>query len=505
MADSTTPIERIYKVFISSAFSDFAERKAAVEAVFERGHIPIALERFPPADESDLAVIEKAIKGSQIFILIQGHRYGELIPGEDKSYTEFEYDLAQKYGLMTLVFRKEPEVVAELRRALDSTKIKDNQEIANHERLSRFYNKTRKHFIQIFLPGPSFKYIVQLALADAVPNCKKPGYIPEPEDPAVLEGATNKLIGDLITEVQSFVTLYAQTRENPDKKRCVSQFFVQEYLERLLRKKVSLFFDSGSTLSFVAKEMSKDLAQAVTLSDTAEPSIQIGTNNLLVYLFLGLKIPCTIFPWSPPGEPTFGATYGGIEKLVERKPDYNMPPLDKSAQDEIVKLLQTPFTLTSYKKPTLLLGAAVGLQLTDNHSVFFTENDLSEAKKEELKAQISKCYGPYEKSYHNKIFKRFMYKTGLPILIFLTGEKIDSQIQAGKSHFSLDSEFTWEQFYRHHPLALCVGCSDEERKYAEVFRSLGFDVIEENSASPFSSFIARNAAFIEQFEQALQE
>ena len=114
MADSTTPIERIYKVFISSAFSDFAERKAAVEAVFERGHIPIALERFPPADESDLAVIKKAIKGSQIFILIQGHRYGELIPGEDKSYTEFEYELAQKYGLMTLVFRKEPELVAEL-------------------------------------------------------------------------------------------------------------------------------------------------------------------------------------------------------------------------------------------------------------------------------------------------------------------------------------------------------------------------------------------------------
>ena len=505
MSDSTTPIERIYKIFISSTFSDSPERKAAIEAVIDRTHIPIALENFSPANETDLQVIKKAMKDSQVYILILGHRYGEIVPGLDISYTEFEYDLAQEYGLCTLIFQMKPEVITERRKELDPTKNKDNQELSNHDRLNRFHNKVKRHFKRFFVPGSDFKYIVQLALADGLSNCKKPGFIREPEDPKVLEGAKNEFIGDLISELQSYVLLYAETRINPEKKRSLAQFFVQEYLDRLLRKKVSLFFDSGSTLGFVAKEMSRDLAETVTLSDTAEPSIQIGTNNLLVYLLLGLKpkIPCTKFPWNPPGEPTYGATYGVIEKLVNRNPDYNMPPLDKSAQDEIVKLLQTPFTLTSYKKPTLLLGAAAGLQLTSNHTIVFPGGDLSEAKMQDLQAQISKCYGPEENSYHNKVFKRFMYKTGLPILIFLTGEKIDCPIRAGKSHFTLDSEFTWEQFYKHHPLAFCVGCTDEERKYAEVFRSLGFEVIEENSASQFSSFIARNAAFIEQFEQAL--
>jgi hypothetical protein len=39
----------------------------------------------------------------------------------------------------------------------------------------------------------------------------------------------------------------------------------------------------------------------------------------------------------------------------------------------------------------------------------------------------------------------------------------------------------------------------------KVFRSLDFDVIEENSASSLSSFIARNAAFIKQFEEAVED
>ena len=49
MADSTTSMERIYKIFISFTFSDLPERKAAIEAVIDRMHIPIALENFSPA------------------------------------------------------------------------------------------------------------------------------------------------------------------------------------------------------------------------------------------------------------------------------------------------------------------------------------------------------------------------------------------------------------------------------------------------------------------------
>lgn len=78
-------LDRRYQVFISSTFKDLAEeRKKAVQVVIERGHIPIAMERFSAKDESDLKVIKQAIASCQIYILLVGHRYGELVPGEDR-------------------------------------------------------------------------------------------------------------------------------------------------------------------------------------------------------------------------------------------------------------------------------------------------------------------------------------------------------------------------------------------------------------------------------------
>src|SRR5437868_10760059 len=118
MASPTMPTDRRYQVFISSTFDLQSERKAAIEGVFERGHIPIALERFSPANLSDLQVIENAMDSSQVYVLILGHRYGEVIPKLNISYTEFEYDLAQKRKLHTLVFLFKDDVAKEKRNAL---------------------------------------------------------------------------------------------------------------------------------------------------------------------------------------------------------------------------------------------------------------------------------------------------------------------------------------------------------------------------------------------------
>src|SRR4051794_31316590 len=74
--------ERRYQIFISSPFSLADERRAAVEAIIEQGHIPIALERSSADHETDLKVIERAIKDSQIYLLILGHRYGEIVKPE---------------------------------------------------------------------------------------------------------------------------------------------------------------------------------------------------------------------------------------------------------------------------------------------------------------------------------------------------------------------------------------------------------------------------------------
>jgi Domain of unknown function (DUF4062) len=500
--------DRRYQIFISSTFKHLhEERKAAIEAVFERGHIPIALERFSPSNTSDLEVIRTAMEDSQVYILILGHTYGELSPDGERSYTEVEYDLAQEYGLLTLVFLIDKHVVHERRKELNEQLIADKHEIDNYVRFNKFRERIKKkHSGKIFTPGPEFKGLVALALADNLGTWDKPGFIREPADPAVLEGARNEFIGDLVTELRSFEKLYDRTQQAPEAKRCAARFFVQQYMDRILDNRVSLFFESGSTIAFLAKEMSGPLYKAVTITDDGTPSIQISTNNVLAYLLLWLKarIPCTKFPWSPPVETTYGAAYGGLETIIDQDPDYKLPPLNASARREIARLENSLFTISSMKRPTLLLGAASGLQLTPGHTLIFQDKKLSKSRMEELEAQLRQCFGPHVGSYRNKVFKRFMYDTSLPMVIFLTGDKINCPIEVGKCHFILDSVTKWDNFYHQYPLAFCVASRHEEKAFhVKLFHDLGFDVLVENNAAEISSLIARNKPFITEFEARL--
>ena len=502
-----TKPDRRYQVFVSSTFRDLAdERKAAIEAIFEAGHIPIALERFTPADEGDLEIINRAMGDSQVYVLILGHRYGELVPGKDISFTELEYDLAQEHGLKTLVFVLDEATVQAKRRALDPNNTRDKAELLNYDALCKFHDRI-KRFRQFFMPGPQFKYMVELALVRNLDSWDRPGFIREPSDPNVLAGAQNEFIGDLVSELTSYKKLYLRTQEDREQKKGLSRFFVQKYLDVLFYHKVSLFLEAGTTIAFVAREMHEKLYKKIDIIDDGPASIQISTNNVLAYLLLWLRtrIPCTKFPWGPPVEDTYGGAYGPLfENILEHDPDYHMPPLDESAAREISRLEKSPYTLTSMRRPILLLGVASGLQLSSQPQLRFSGH-IEEVRKQQLTEQLSRCKGPHVGSYRDKLFKRFMYATKLPIMIFITDNKIDCEIEVGKCHFILDTEFTWERFYREHPVAFCVGCSTSEasQRHANTFRQLGFEVIEENSAGAVTSFVARNAAFIEQFEKCL--
>jgi hypothetical protein len=499
--------DRRYQIFISSTFEDLrAERKAAVEAVFERGHIPIALENFSPSNESDLQVIKSAMKDCQVYVAILGHRYGTMVPDKDYSFTEFEYDLAQQYKLKTLTFILNDKDIAKRRSKLDQKS--DEVELRNFGKLQDFHKRVAEHFRRIFVPGPEFKGIVQLALADNLHGWDRPGFIREPDDPTILETAKNEFVVDIIKNLEGFPKLYERCLEEKDSKRELGRFFTQSYLDDIRRKQVSLFFESGSTVAFVARELSKHLKGDVTIGENGAPNIQISTNNILAYLILWLtaRIPCTEFPWSPPEETTYGASYGGIDKnLFDRKPDYSLQGLSAKEKAEIDKLLKAPFSLPTMKKPALLLGAASGLQIGSKHKLRFPDG-LSTERCQELERQLSRCFGPHVGSYHNKIFKRFMYATNLPIVIFLTANKIDCDIHVGKCHFILDSTFTWDQFCKSHPVAFCVGCDTQQMpRYSEMFAKLGFDINCGQVYTKATSFIARNKAFIEQFEVLLSD
>lgn len=84
-----------YQVFISSTYLDMKdERQAAVEAILTAGHIPAGMELFSAGDESQLEVIKRWIRESDIYLLLLGARYGSIEPREQLSYSEVEYDYA---------------------------------------------------------------------------------------------------------------------------------------------------------------------------------------------------------------------------------------------------------------------------------------------------------------------------------------------------------------------------------------------------------------------------
>ena len=263
----------------------------------------------------------------------------------------------------------------------------------------------------------------------------------------MLEASKNEFIVDIVQQLQGFGKLFDRSATEVEKKRELSRFFVATYLDRIRLHNVSLFFESSSTVAYVAREVARHLAGQVTPDEWGAPSIQIATNNVLAYLLFWLvaRVPCNQFPLGEPAEGTYGSLHRDlIANLPPSSPDYRQLPLDAAAKRQIERLSAMPYTLTAMRRPSLLLGATSGLQLSRQKTIRFPEG-VSEQRKEELLSQFERCFGPTVGSYHNKVFKRFMYATGLPLIIFLTAEKINRVIEVGQTHFVLDGELGWDE------------------------------------------------------------
>jgi hypothetical protein len=92
-------LQKRLQVFISSTYTDLLEeRRAAVEAVLESGHIPAGMELFSAGDASQMELIKQWIDESDVYMLILGGRYGTIDKASGKSYTHLEYEYAIEKG-----------------------------------------------------------------------------------------------------------------------------------------------------------------------------------------------------------------------------------------------------------------------------------------------------------------------------------------------------------------------------------------------------------------------
>jgi hypothetical protein len=506
-------IERKYQIFISSTFKDLPDhRRHVLNAIVDRGHMPVALERFSSHAEPVPDVIKRAIEQCQIYVLIVGSRYGSTLEEKDdggkvtiKSYTQLEYEHAAGAGLKILTFVMRDEDVQNLRAELHrSTDPVDQKEI-HHELPFQQFRATAKnpdkHFCCVFRNDEKdFKSEVLKSLFEAEQDHGLRGWVREPKDDSQRDAfssiSRNQYIVDIVGALSALETLDSRVVKSPDEKAAAARCFADFYLPSINDRHISLFLESGSTLTYVADELGKGLTSSRALDKDGVPHVGVSTNNVLAYLILWLKhlIPCAPFPWGTP-EKTYGAALGplSIDITVDRTPEYPPGSLQNGESTEIRKLNEAARGVLRAGNKTLLLGATSGLQLTNK---FKLKNHAR------LTDGIKKCRGPHVGSYKNKLFKRFMYETKHPLMLFLTADKIDSEIEVGKCHFVLDDQDKWEHFIREHPLAFCVGCVRKDRvSFVQLFEQFGFESVFRRDELFSTAFIARNKKFQEVFEK----
>src|SRR3972149_6756314 len=94
------------KIFISGTQDDMKPERDAVDRAVNSTTLStgIRAETTVSQPQPPRAWIEQQIHECNIYIGVYSHRYGWVIPGEDVSATEFEFNLARKLGKPILVW-----------------------------------------------------------------------------------------------------------------------------------------------------------------------------------------------------------------------------------------------------------------------------------------------------------------------------------------------------------------------------------------------------------------
>ncbi len=96
--------EAIYKVFVSSTYSNLREERSEVQkALLKLKCLPVGMELFPAADEDTWNFIKDQIDDFDYYVVLIGGKYGSLTT-EGISFTEKEYDYARKREIPSIAF-----------------------------------------------------------------------------------------------------------------------------------------------------------------------------------------------------------------------------------------------------------------------------------------------------------------------------------------------------------------------------------------------------------------
>ena len=471
-ADDPREIDPVkYQVFISSTFKDLRpHRAAAIRAVMRTGNLPTYAEDFGPRNEAQTKYILSRIADSQIFVLILGYCYGTdvQIEGKNRNYVGHEWDYAKKIGLRQFVFVMDRTLADSKRSKLDPRT--DEDEIRHSAHFMDFRAELMAPsgvLPQIFKKPADIEAHLIKSLKD---ERGLPGYVLKSrEDARIIELAiSNPVVREVVQRAGKFTKVVDRFDVEPEKKEALADSFWQLHAEHFQTGRFrKVFLESGSTITIVAKRLAEAL-RGCSNERCARPRGKIATNNALLFLDLWLcqQVSCRPEPDSPAViSEKYGALYGPLAGR-DHVPDYALPALKVYDYDSwtIVQSLSKLIRGGVRGGRGIILAAASGLQISGDVKAILPRDDGPKAQEIECRDQgvldlLKDCRGFHVGSYENKLFKRCLYLTGLPTIVFLHDTKIDCPVEVGKCHFLFDRGEPWEKVVRRIPLSLWVGCA----------------------------------------------
>jgi len=183
-------MDKRYQVFVSSTYQDLKdERIEVIQALLELDCIPVGMEYFPAADESQWEFIKKLIDESDYYVVIVGGKYGSM-DNSGKSYTQKEYEYALEKGIPIISF-----VHADTESLPSSKTEKDGEKL---EKLRLFKELVQKKLCKFWRTPHDLGAVVSRSISQAKKNYPRVGWIRAD----MVEETSNKEILNLYKRIQ---------------------------------------------------------------------------------------------------------------------------------------------------------------------------------------------------------------------------------------------------------------------------------------------------------------
>ncbi len=471
--------------------------KTVIYNILLAGHIPSGMELWSSGVNPLTDSIKEHLGQCDVHIIILGARYGVHVPGQEISFTEWEYNQSEIDNRPILVFLLNDKEFDEER---EKEIAKDPIEKINTDALNKFRETLKKgRFCVHFSNKKAGIEILGKECINSIHKLINHGDLGEDvgwvrasshEVSVLRQISKNKFLVRELKRMREFSIIGERVTLDAVSKQTLARVFWERMMGPIRRNGYkNLFFESGSTLSYI----SETFEDYVLKNDDKAESWNVTTNNVftLLQLMLYTDINISRFPqFAPDPEDKYGAIFPHKWHKV-RETAQTKPRGLHTAENEEVEWMKCQ--LKKFDKNTLFLATTSGWDTSD-----------------------SDFQGPHVGSHPNMMFKRALFSTGCPVVIFLSADKLGDPFEITKCYPIYGPDLPFNDGLKNYPLALCIGYDSlmqsptrrdlkkNERKLRndpniikDTLTKLKFNVFYEEGGGNTGAIIAGNSLFEE--------